>query len=53
MEPNEKHVVPQIGQESQTVIVIFDHPYGAKREAGFPPNMAGITTNDCDIPSSI
>ena len=32
MEPNEKHVVPQIGQESQTVIVIFDHPMKRKLE---------------------
>ena len=46
---NEKKVVPQIGQESQPIIVVFDHPSGAKQEAACPPNRAGITTNYCGI----
>ena len=35
------------------MIVIFHHPSDVKRKAGCPPNRAEITTNDCDIPSSI
>ena len=49
MELNKKQVVPQIGQESQPIIVVFDRPPGAKREACCPPNRAGITNCDCDI----
>ena len=46
---NEKQVVPQIGQESQPIIVVFDHSSRAKQEAGCPSNRAGITNNYCDI----